>query len=540
MKRTLLFMFFVACISLTNAQNPTVGLLYHDQNVSEGYVLFSPLRNNETFLINPCGEKVNHWTFTEVPGATCYLLANGNLLRAGKENLEIRDWDNNVVWTYPTTANGIEQHHDIEPLPNGNILCIVKDLYTQAQMTIEGRNPANTDAEFKLEKIIEIQPVGANGANIVWEWKFIDHLIQDFDATKENYGVVESHPELLDINFANGATTDFIHFNGIDYNANLDQILISARHLNEIMIIDHSTTTAQAASHSGGNSTKGGDFLWRWGNPQVYRQGTEADRKLFLQHNPMWVEDNYLDVGKISVFNNGEPDTAQIFSSVHLIEPEIVGGQYTISNNRFNPSDYDWSWSGSILGVTVSQDRQSGAQSQPNGNMIICEALLGRISEINKSGTLLWCYKNPTSIYYPGTGITTYHNQFTTIPANVNALFKAEKYPPNFIGFTGKDLTPTTIIENANSLSAACSQALSVSETNLSNLTLINPIKNDLIQFENSIDLDEVSITDMNGRQVFYEKSFSNNHISIQLESSVYFMKMYKNGFFTTIKIIVE
>ena len=211
-----------------------------------------------------------------------------------------------------------------------------------------------------------------------------------------------------------------------------------------------------------------------------------------------------------------------------------------MANNRFNPSNFDWSWNGSILGVTVSQDRQSGAQSQPNGNFIICEALLGRISEITKSGTLLWSYKNPTGIYFPANGNTTYYNQFSNIPANVNTVFKSEKYPPNFIGFTGKDLTPTTIIENVNSLSAACSQALSVSETNLSNLTLINPVKKDLIQFENSIDLDEVSITDMNGRQVFYEKSFSNNHISIQLESSVYFMKMHKNGFFTTIKIIVE
>jgi Arylsulfotransferase (ASST) len=540
MKRALLYLFFITSVNFANAQDPTVGLLHHNEAVSDGYVLFSPLRNNEVFLINPCGEKVNQWTFTETPGATCYLLANGNLLRAGKENLEIRDWENNVVWTYPTTANGIEQHHDIEPLPNGNILCIVRDLYSQAQMTVEGRNPANTDAEFKLEKIIEIQPVGANGANIVWEWKYIDHIIQDFDATKENYGVVENHPELLDINFANGATTDFIHLNGIDYNANLDQIIVSARHLNEIMIIDHSTTTAQAASHTGGNSGKGGDFLWRWGNPQVYKQGTEADRKLFLQHAAMWVEDNYLDVGKISVFSNGEPNSSQLFSSVHLIEPEIVGGQYTMSNNRFNPSDYDWSWNGSILGITVSQDRQSGAQSQPNGNFIICEALLGRISEITKSGTLLWSYKNPTSIYYPATGITTYHNQFTNIPVNVNSVFKAEKYPPNFVGFIGKDLTPTTIIENVNSLSAACSQVLSVAESSLDNFSIINPVKNEIIQFETSIDLDEVSITDINGRQVFYEKAFSNNQIPIQLESSVYFMKIHKNGFFKTIKIIVE
>lgn len=539
MKKIVLFLLALSFLN-SNAQDPTVGLLYHDENVSEGYVLITPSRNNEVFLINPCGEKVNQWTFTETPGATCYLLTNGNLLRAGKENLEIRDWDNNVVWSYPTTANGIDQHHDIEPLPNGNILCIARDTYSQSQMSVEGRNPANTDAEFRLEKIIELQPVGTNQANIVWVWKYKDHLIQDFDATKNNFGVVEDHPELLDVNFANGATSDFIHLNGIDYNANLDQIIISARHLNEIMIIDHSTTTTEAASHSGGNSNKGGDFLWRWGNPQVYRRGTEADRKLFLQHNASWVEENYLDVGKISVFSNGEPGSSQTYSSVHLIEPEIVNGNYTLTNNRFSPADYDWSWSGSILGVLLSQDRQSGTHSLPNGNFIICEALLGRISEITKSGTLLWSYKNPTGIYFPATGITTHYNQFSTIPPNVNTVFKADKYPPSYIGFTGKDLTPIGIIENANSLSLECSASLLTDSFSLENFTVQNPVQSNIISFNQSIYADTVTIYDSKGRIVLEQEHFSGNQIEHNLCESLYIMKITSNNSTKKIKLIIQ
>lgn len=63
--------------------------------------------------------------------------------------------------------------------------------------------------------------------------------------------------------------------NGIDYNPVLDQIALSTHNLNEWYIIDHSTTTAEAATSSGGNSGKGGDLLYRWGNPAAYQATKE-------------------------------------------------------------------------------------------------------------------------------------------------------------------------------------------------------------------------------------------------------------------------
>ncbi|MFM9989612.1 aryl-sulfate sulfotransferase [Flavobacterium sp.] len=536
MKNILLFISVIFFFSFANAQSPTIGLLYHDTNVSDGYVLFSPLINNEVFLINTCGEKVHQWAFNEAPGATCYLLNNGNLLRAGKNNLEIRDWNNNIVWTYATTANGIQQHHDITPLPNGNILCIVSDFYTATQMTAAGKNPTSTTANTKLEKIIEIQPIGTNSAAVVWEWKFFNHLVQDFDATKSNYGVVENHPELLDPNFNYGNVTDYVHSNGIDYNPILDQILISSRHLSEIFIIDHSTTTAQAAGHTGGNLNKGGDFLWRWGNPQVYRHGTEADRKLFMQHNPMWVENDYLDTGKISVFNNGAPNSAQIFSTVVLLTPEISNGNYTMTNSIFNPSSYDWSWGGDILGVTLNQERQSGTQAMPNGNMIISEAITGRVSEMTKTGTLLWSYKNPTGPIV--SNLTTYYNQFD-IPTS-NSFFKAEKYPNTFIGFVGHDLTPLAILEDVNTISSNCSTLGIPYFSYLDNIKVQNPSKNNLIQFNSNSFFNKISIYDLKGRLIFEQENFSDNHININLKQSIYLLKIEKESYTKTMKLIVQ
>lgn len=515
----------------------TVGLLYQDANATEAYTLFTPQKNYETYLVNNCGEKVNQWSFTELPGATCYLLANGNLLRAGQDYIEIRDWNNNLIWSYATTANGINQHHDICPLPNGNVLCLATDVYTFAQATAEGRNPAITGANLRLEKIVELHPTGLNTATVVWQWKFKEHVIQDFDATKPNYGVVADHPELLDLNVNNGNNVDYIHTNSIDYNAALDQILVSGRHLNEIYIIDHSTTMAEAAGHTGGVSNHGGDFLWRWGNPAIYRQGTAADKKLFFQHDAKWVESGYLDYGKITAFNNAMGSGSTTYSSVVMLEPEIVGGVYTKSSGKFNPATYDWTWNGSILGITLDQGIMSGTHALPNGNMIISESSLGRISEITKTGTLLWSYKNPTGAIVGGS--PTIYTQ-SSDPSGNNGFFRSEKYPADYIGFTGHNLDSVTgIIENQNSLSEACIAALGTNPPEAQNLFALNPVKNNIIEFSQTVEADWITIFDINGRLIFSQKGFNGSKIEVNLNPAVYFMQIQKANSIKKIKIII-
>lgn len=329
----LLMAVVIASVSL--AQN-TVGLTYMDAAVSDGYTLFTPPSSKKVYLIDNCGRAIKQWQFFENAGLTAYLLENGNVLCAGKDSLTIHDWNDNHLWSYATTDNGIRQHHDIEPLPNGNILCIVSTTRTGAELIAEGRDPNLIGNNFKLDGIVEIEPIGTNGANVVWQWSFWEHLIQDFDATKNNFGVVEDHPELMDLNFDHGDLTDWNHINGIDYNAALDQIIISSRNHDELYIIDHSTTTSEATGHTGGNSEKGGDFLWRWGNPEVYRAGTMADRRLDGPHDAKWVTPGYLHDGKVTVFNNGGDGVTQA-SEVLLLEPTISGNTYTTTSNQFDP-----------------------------------------------------------------------------------------------------------------------------------------------------------------------------------------------------------
>jgi hypothetical protein len=133
--------FSIAILLLSNflfAQTPTIGLQLHQINAYDGLTLFTPESNNSVFLINNCGEKIQEWTFNEKPALTCYLLEDRNLLRAGKTSIEIRDWDNNIVWSFLKSKLDQGQHHDIEPLPNGNILLVLNDGYSDSVMIALG------------------------------------------------------------------------------------------------------------------------------------------------------------------------------------------------------------------------------------------------------------------------------------------------------------------------------------------------------------------------------------------------------------------
>jgi len=513
------------------AQEPTIGLLHWSSNAFDGYTLFSPLNNNNVYLINNCGEEINEWTFSEQPGATCYLLENGNLLRAGKDSLEIRDWNNNLIWSYATTANGIKQHHDIEPLPNGNILCIVGDNYTLAEMALMGRDTSNIVEPFRLDKVVELEPQGSNGANIVWEWSFVENLIQDFDITKENYGVVEEHPELLDINYDNGQTADFTHVNAVDYNSELNQVLITSRHLSELYIVNHEYSNSNSQQSTDEKFSFGEGFLWRWGNPEVYRQGNSDTQLLNKPHDGKWVESGYLDEGKISVFNNNG-DSTETFSSVCLIAPSIEEGIYLKDEGKYLPHEFDWIWNGEIMGDTVYQKSRSGAQSLPNGNFLICETSEGRISEISKSGQLLWIYRNPSG--------QIIYNQYDEIPDNDNSIFRGEKYPSDYEGFNDQDMYPMGIIEDQNSISDSCSNVVTVEDIKEDEFTVVNPINNGRVQFSRYVKFLSVSIIDLSGKVVFETGYFEGNSISIELNPSIYILKMISEKKIRNVKIQIQ
>jgi len=282
------------------------------------------------------------------------------------------------------------------------------------------------------EHLVEVRPIRPKGGEVVWEWHVWDHLIQDRDPKLRNYGKPDQHPERVYINgdfgrrmdseaeiarlkalgyiadspHTGGQPTldptrnkDWNHANSISYNPDLDQIAMSVLRFSEIWIIDHSTTTEEAAGRSGGNGGKGGDLLYRWGNPQTYLgRGFAQRQQLFSQHDARWIPNGWPGVGNLIVFNNGRGRFDGGYSSVDEIRlPKNSRGTYgTTGANLPAEAEVVWSFSGSENERFYSS-HISGAERLPNGNTLICVGIQGRIFEVNRQGKTVWDYLNPIS-----------------------------------------------------------------------------------------------------------------------------------------------
>jgi hypothetical protein len=338
-------------------------------------------------------------------------------------------WDGELVWDFKLLNEKQLAHHDAIKLPNGNVLMIVWDKRSEEEAVAAGRKPETVRDSYLLsELLLEVKPTGKTMGEVVWEWRLWDHLIQDFDSSKAKYGNVSEHPELVDLNYGRdvlgqfaampgganrlqaigyvGATTnrpsgrpnpDWTHFNGVAYNAELDQIVVSVHTFSEIWIIDHSTTTQEAAGHTGGRSGKGGDLLYRWGNPEAYRAGLSADRTLFAQHNAHWIPRGQSGEGHMLIFNNSHESKDGNYSTVdEIVLPVNSRGLYDREPGKpFGPKQAVWSYV-APKPTDFHSSFISGAQRLANGNTLICSGASGTVFEVTPEKETVWKFLNPT------------------------------------------------------------------------------------------------------------------------------------------------
>jgi hypothetical protein len=369
-----------------------------------GYVLYAPSNSNDTFLIDKQGKIQQTWYGEYPPGMAVYLLPDGNVLRAesieplycGYPGGRIAVYGPGVngasalIWAYTMSSPALQQTHDVFPMKNGNVLVCAWELISYESAVKAGRTPDTIpQGGFWSGKVIELNPdLQKQTASEVWSWRFWDH-VDDTGTSPRTLNVNQLGTPLSD--------SDWIHMNAVTYNEELDQIMVSSRNLNEIYIIDHSCSTAEASGHTGGKYRLGGDFLYRWGCPRNY--GAAGPQQLFGQHSPYWIPKGFPYEGQIMINNDGYGRSPGGETTADVIDPPVGDGcaGYLLEPGKaFGPA-------APSLNRTVPRALwntfEGSAQMLPDGNILMCAAQLFEVS-----GEPATFHEKPATFYEMGSG----------------------------------------------------------------------------------------------------------------------------------------
>ena len=395
------------------------GLVLSTSGAFPGYTLVAPMDKTITYLINNQGEIVHEWQSEYTPGNAAYLLEDGSLVRTalpqdnpmglGAGNggiIEKFDWDGNLTWSYKLYGDDYTQHHDITIMPNGHILALVYEKLPAEAAIALGREPRLIPEEWQQvwgDSVVEIDPTSNE---IVWRWSVWDHIVQGIDPNLPNYGDPAQTPGRININFIGSALSiDWIHLNTVYYNETLNQIMLMSREFSELWIIDRSLSQEEAAGAAG-------DLLYRWGNPET--QNIAAERSLIFPHDARWLSE---DAPNITIFNNGVNEIRKSTEILEIIPEMDAAGKYVMLPGAAQKAEIVWTYAANPP-ESFYAPYQGGAQTLPNGNLLITDSTNGRIFEITASGETIWDWYDEGGSW----------------------LFRSTRYAADYPAFEGKGL----------------------------------------------------------------------------------------------------
>ncbi len=471
----LVVVFLSATLGYAETIRKVTGLNYVDkERAYEGYTVFSSQGNATTYALDLDGNVVHSWPI----GGNPRLLDNGNLFARDSDGFQEVDWDGNIVWSYRDTRPNYQPHHDYvrgynPKLGEMTTFYIANRDVSQEECVSLGCDPANDYTGAQIDTIVEVNMDG----EIIWEWRFVDHLVQDRYPDKANYvgegKTIADYPGRLNVNLpGRPVRRDWLHLNAMDYNSELDRVMFDTVQ-GEVYIVDHGNTFVPGNPEASIALAEGprGDLLWRFGDPARYGQGdppsinedwtgsSPGHKQIGGIHDIQWIDEGRPGAGNILLFNNGQYLFERMPQSyVYEINPYLdANGNDT--GSYVNPPDagyYVWEsdnprnthkmaknvsnqivWMyGSRSGQNFFSHIGSGAQRLPNGNTLICADTEGHIFEVTADGELVWEYINPVTT--DGEIVA----EMIDVPPMHNPVFRAYRYSASHPAFAGRDLTP--------------------------------------------------------------------------------------------------
>lgn len=307
------------------------------ERATPGYTL-ELYRRRLPFLFDLAGRVVHAWPSVRAVGRA-RLTRDCQLYAITPDHaIEAYDWNGRRRFRY-TLPEGHFPHHDVIRLRNGNFLVLAhaeigKDAEPGARRSIR-------------DYVVEVDPSGGEPsgreAREVWTWSARDHRDRFVPAWNDRV-VDPTHVNSLHEIGPNPL------FEAGDARFRPGNLLLSARHLNTVLIVDRET----------------GEVVW------LYRDGLD------FQHEASLIPSGWPGAGQILLFNNGYKGTlGHRRSRVESFDPVTRERGFEFTSRFFH----------SRVAGTV--------QALPSGHFVVASSHGGRIFELTRDGEIVWQIETP-------------------------------------------------------------------------------------------------------------------------------------------------
>ncbi len=262
------------------------------------------------------------------------LLASGALQMLTPQSVRAIEPDGETGWLIATDAAGAV-HHDAATLPDGHVVLLAETVQAVDVPALGGL------VEVTGDRLVELDTDGVE----VWSWSTFDHLD------------TQRYPGELSQKMNDDGTTDWTHANSVVYVESQDALLVSLRHQNQVILIDHET----------------GELLWTLGEDGDFALGEGT--WFASQHAASMPEDDL-----VLLYDNGNERPRP--------RSRAVAWRLDLDTGT---ADEDWSWE-----TETYTSNMGDADRLASGNTLVCAAASrrpeddGRIAEVTPDGEVVW------------------------------------------------------------------------------------------------------------------------------------------------------